>query len=179
MRNLTFLSSWQDSPSPASITFFPGSCSSIGNTRAALAFLAAAITANIALDFLFIGVLGFGTGGAAAATILSQLFSAVCCFLYLRDTYPGLLCRRDDIGAHRDLMARTLRFGLISALQASSLYIGKILVQGSVNTLGTLGSPPTRPRPELKASQTPSATAAGTPSPSWSPRTLEPETMTG
>ena len=118
---------------------FSGILRSIGNTRAALAFLAAAITANIALDFLFIGVLGFGTGGAAAATILSQLFSAVCCFLYLRDTYPGLLCRRDDIGAHRDLMARTLRFGLISALQASSLYIGKILVQGSVNTLGTPG----------------------------------------
>lgn len=118
---------------------FSGILRSIGNTKAALAFLAAAITANIALDFLFIGVLGFGTGGAAAATILSQLFSAVCCFLYLRDTYPGLLCRRDDIGAHRDLMARTLRFGLISALQASSLYIGKILVQGSVNTLGTPG----------------------------------------
>ena len=36
-------------------------------------------------------------------------------------------------------MIHTLRYGLISALQASSLYIGKILVQGSVNTLGTPG----------------------------------------
>ena len=86
---------------------------------------------NIALDFLFIGILRLGTGGAAAATILSQFFSAICCFLYLRDTYPGLLCRREDIGAHKDLMIHTLRYGLISALQASSLYIGKILVQGS------------------------------------------------
>ena len=74
-----------------------------------------------------------------ASTILSQFFSAICCFLYLRDTYPGLLCRREDIGAHKDLMIHTLRYGLISALQASSLYIGKILVQGSVNTLGTPG----------------------------------------
>ena len=112
---------------------------SIGNTRVALSFLAAAITVNIALDFLFIGILRLGTGGAAAATILSQFFSAICCFLYLRDTYPGLLCRREDIGAHKDLMIHTLRYGLISALQASSLYIGKILVQGSVNTLGTPG----------------------------------------
>ena len=112
---------------------------SIGNTRVALSFLAAAITMNIALDFLFIGILRLGTGGAAAATILSQFFSAICCFLYLRDTYPGLLCRREDIGAHKDLMIHTLRYGLISALQASSLYIGKILVQGSVTTLGTPG----------------------------------------
>ncbi len=118
---------------------FSGILRSIGNTKAALAFLAAAIAANIALDFLFIGVLSFGIGGAAAATILSQLFSVICCFLYLRDTYPELLCHRDDIGVHTDLMARTLHFGLISALQASSLYIGKILVQGSVNTLGTPG----------------------------------------
>ena len=118
---------------------FSGILRSIGNTKAALIFLAAAITANIGLDFLFIGYLGFGTAGAAAATILSQLFSAICCFLYLRDTYPGLLCRRDDFGIHTCLISRTLRFGLISALQASSLYIGKILVQGSVNTLGTPG----------------------------------------
>lgn len=118
---------------------FSGILRSVGNTKAALVFLAAAITVNIGLDFLFIGVLDFGTAGAAAATILSQLFSAVCCFFYLKDNYPGLLCRRDDLGFHSNLVSRTLRFGLISALQASSLYIGKILVQGSVNTLGTPG----------------------------------------
>ena len=39
-------------------------------------------------------------------------------------------------------MIHTLRYGLISALQASSLYIGKILVQGSVNVpLGEDGLP--------------------------------------
>ena len=94
---------------------------------------------NIALDFLFIGIIGIGTAGAAAATVLSQLFSAVCCFLYLRDNYPGLLFQKEDLGVHTELMSQSLHFGLISALQASSLYIGKILVQGSVNTLGTPG----------------------------------------
>ena len=34
---------------------------SIGNTRVALSFLAAAITMNIALDFLFIGILGISS----------------------------------------------------------------------------------------------------------------------
>ena len=151
---------------------------SIGNTRVALSFLAAAITMNIALDFLFIGILRLGTGGAAAATILSQFFSAICCFLYLRDTYPGLLCRREDIGAHKDLMIHTLRYGLISALQASSLYIGKILVQGSVNTLGTPGIAAYTAATRIEGFAT-SCKAEEMRSPSWSPRILGPEIMTG
>ena len=118
---------------------FSGVLRSIGDTKAALIFLAAAITMNIALDFLFIGIIGIGTAGAAAATVLSQLFSAVCCFLYLRDNYPGLLFQKEDLGVHTELMSQSLHFGLISALQASSLYIGKLLVQGSVNTLVTPG----------------------------------------
>ena len=36
-------------------------------------------------------------------------------------------------------MGRTLTFGFSSALHQSSLYIGKIFVQGAVNTLGTPG----------------------------------------
>ncbi len=118
---------------------FSGVLRSIGDTKAALIFLAAAITMNIALDFLFIGIIGIGTAGAAAATVLSQLFSAVCCFLYLRDNYPGLLFQKEDLGVHTELMSQSLHFGLISALQASSLYIVRSLVQGSVNTLGTPG----------------------------------------
>ena len=100
-------------------------------------------------------------------------------FLYLRDTYPGLLCRREDIGAHKDLMIHTLRYGLISALQASSLYIGKILVQGSVNTLGTPGIAAYTAATRIEDSRIPSVTAEEMRSPSWSPRILEPEIMTG
>ena len=118
---------------------FSGILRSIGNTRAALCFLALAITANVGLDFLFIAGLSTGTAGAAAATVLSQLFSAVCCFFYIRKTYPNLHCYRTDIGLHRDLISQTFRYGITSAMQASSLYLGKILVQGAVNTLGTPG----------------------------------------
>lgn len=112
---------------------------SVGDTKAGLCFLAAAITANVLLDFLFIAGFGMGTAGAAAATVLSQLFSAACCFFYLKKLYPDLLCRKEDIGFHKELISRTLQYGITSAMQASSLYVGKILVQGTVNTLGTPG----------------------------------------
>lgn len=118
---------------------FSGILRSIGDTRAALLFLAVSIVSNVILDCFFIAGLRMGTGGAAAATVLSQLFSAVCCFLYIKRNYPFLLCRREDFGFHKELLGRTIKFGVTSALQESSLYIGKILVQGAVNTLGTPG----------------------------------------
>lgn len=118
---------------------FSGILRSIGNTRAALYFLAIAIAANVILDCLFIAGFHAGTAGAAAATVLSQLLSAICCFFYIKIQYPDLLCRREDFGLHLELLSQTLRFGITSALQESSLYIGKILVQGAVNTLGTPG----------------------------------------
>ena len=36
----------------------------------------------------------------------------------------------------RALLSRTVRFGAVAALHQSSVYIGKLLVQGAVNTLG-------------------------------------------
>ena len=112
---------------------------SIGNTKAGLYFLLLAIIANIILDIVFIANLGMGTAGATAATVIAQCLSAVCCFFYLKKFYPELICTRDDIGVHRELLSRTVQYGITSAMQASSLYIGKILVQGAVNTLGTPG----------------------------------------
>jgi len=118
---------------------FSGILRSVGNTRAALYFLAVAIAANVGLDLLFIASFHMGTAGAAGATVLAQFFSAVCCFFYLKRNYPELLCGRKDFGLHRELIRQTFTFGISSALQESSLYIGKILVQGAVNTLGTPG----------------------------------------
>lgn len=125
------------------VTYFynllSGILRSIGNTKAALCFLAAAIGANVLLDWLFIAVLHTGTAGAAAATVLSQSLSALLCFLYIKRSIPDLLCRRADFGFHRELAVKTFHYGISCALQQSSLYIGKILVQGAVNTLGTAG----------------------------------------
>ncbi len=118
---------------------FSGILRSVGNTKAALYFLAIAIVSNVILDFLFIAGFHMGTAGAAGATILSQLFSAICCFFYIKVNYGELLCRKEDIGLYPSLIKQTIKFGTTSALHESSLYIGKILVQGAVNTLGTPG----------------------------------------
>lgn len=109
----------------------------VGNTGAALWFLLLSVCVNAVLDYVLVRVMGIA--GAAWATVAAQLLSALCCWQYLRRRYPELLCTKADAGRHQLLIRDTLRFGMTSALHQSSLYIGKLLVQGSVNLLETPG----------------------------------------
>jgi len=124
-------------------TYFYNLCSAmlsaIGDTRASTFFLFIAVTANAVLDYLFVGRFNFGIAGAAWATVLSQLLSAFCCLVYIFRRDRDLICTRYDFGFERKLVKRTLVFGFTSAMHQSSLYIGKIAVQGAVNLLGTAG----------------------------------------
>lgn len=116
-----------------------GMLRAIGDTRAATFFLFVSVVVNAVADYLFVGVWQMGIGGAAWATVLSQLLAAICCVVYILRRDRDLICTRYDIGFERGLVKRTLSFGCTSALHQSSLYIGKIFVQGAVNLLGTPG----------------------------------------
>ena len=116
-----------------------GMLRAIGDTRAATFFLFVSVAVNAAADYLFVGMWRMGISGAAWATVLSQLLAALCCILYIFKRDRDLICTRYDIGFDRSLVRRTLSFGCTSALHQSSLYIGKIFVQGAVNLLGTPG----------------------------------------
>lgn len=108
-----------------------------GNTKAAFLFLAAAIITNIVLDLLFIAKARMGTAGAALATVLAQLLSVLLCIIYMKNRYPELLFTGKDMHFDRAMAKKTLSFSFAAALHQSSLYIGKLLIQGTVNTLGT------------------------------------------
>lgn len=109
----------------------------VGNTAAALGILFVAMTLNIGLDLLFVAWYGWGIQGAAWATIIAQALSALLCFAYVKRVLPELLFRREDVKMDWELLKKSAVFGLLSALHQSSLYIGKLLVQGAVNSVGT------------------------------------------
>ena len=110
---------------------------SVGRANAALAVLAGAVTVNLALDVWFVAGLGLGIAGAAWATAASQTVSAVLCILYLRRAMPEAMITHADCRVDAELLRRTAHYGFVTALHQSSLYIGKLLVQGAVNTGGT------------------------------------------
>ncbi len=109
----------------------------IRRAMAALMALAVAVTVNVGLDVLFAAHFGWGIAGAAWATAASQAISAVICLLYLCRVTPHLLFTRADCRMDAPLLRRTARYSFVTGLHQSSLYIGKLLVQGAVNTGGT------------------------------------------
>ena len=106
----------------------------VGNTRAALGFLALSMGANLILDLALVP--SMGTAGAALATVLAQALAAVLCVAYLRLRFPALMFHREDMVMDLPLLKRTARFSFVTALHMCNLYIGKLLVQGAVNSLG-------------------------------------------
>ena len=111
----------------------------IGDTKASFYFLVFAVILNIPLDFLCISALGMGVCGAAFATVLSQLLAAAGSFIWLKGKNPELICKREDFGWYPVILKQVMKLGVFTALNNSSLYIGKLLVQGAVDTLGTQG----------------------------------------
>lgn len=109
----------------------------IGRANAALMVLAAAVTVNVALDYCFVARFQLGIASTAWATAASQAISAVLCILYLRRKAPELIFARADCRMDGELLKQTAHFSFVTALHQSSLYTGKLLVQGAVNTGGT------------------------------------------
>lgn len=122
-------------------TFFYNLCAAalraVGNTRYALFFLMIAVAVNVGLTFVLVVPLGWGVTGAAWATVFSQGLSAVLCMAYIKKKLPFLVPTREDMRYDGALLKKTITFASLSAMHQSSLYIGKTLVQGAVNLLGT------------------------------------------
>ena len=109
----------------------------LGDSRTPLYFLVAAALANIALDVLFMRVLGTGVEGAAYATVLSQGLSGLACLVYMWRCVPLLRLSRDDLRPDLRRMVVIANVGVPMGAQFSITAIGTIMVQGAVNSLGT------------------------------------------
>lgn len=107
----------------------------VGDTKAALYFLLLSLGYNLAAAWLLVAVLQMGITGAALATTSAQLLSALLCFCYIKKRRPFLVIRREDMRIDRALVHRTSSYAAVAALQQSSLYLGKLLVQGAVNQI--------------------------------------------
>ena len=114
----------------------------IGNTRAALYFLLISLGYNLAAAWLLVAVLKLGIMGTALATASAQLLSTLLCLLYIRRKLPFLTITRQDMCMDPVLIRRTSSYAAVAALQQSSLYLGKLLIQGAVNSISLTSSAP-------------------------------------
>ena len=109
----------------------------IGDSKRPLYFLMASCFTNIVLDLLFVVALDMEVAGAALATILSQLVSAVLVIAVLTRTSQSYRLDVKKLKIESFLVKRIVQIGLPAGLQSVMYNVSNIIIQSSVNTLGT------------------------------------------
>lgn len=110
----------------------------IGDSKRPLYFLIAASLVNIVLDVVFIAVFGWGVAGAALATVLSQVASAVLtlrCIAGSEGT-PWHI-RAEKLRLHTEVLAAICMIGIPAAAQSAMYNVSNMLIQSSMNSFGT------------------------------------------
>lgn len=77
----------------------------LGDSTRPLLFVAVACVTNMVLDYLMVGPLNMGAGGAALASIISQALSVALAILYLRRIHFSFDFRPSSFRLHRDKAA--------------------------------------------------------------------------
>lgn len=109
----------------------------VGDTKKPLYFLIAASVCNIVLDLLLVVGLDMRVLGAALATVISQLLSAVlvvACLLRAKGE-PYQLAPR-ELRINRASLQHILAMGVPAALQSMTYSCSNILIQAVINSFG-------------------------------------------
>ncbi len=109
----------------------------LGNSKLPLVFLIISALLNIVLDLVFIVGFGMGAKGAAVATVIAQGVSGILCLFYIIAKIPILHLKREDLNVGSTIYKNQLRIGVPMALQYSITAIGTMMVQSSLNILGS------------------------------------------
>ncbi|MBS6517282.1 MAG: MATE family efflux transporter [Clostridium sp.] len=108
----------------------------VGDSKAPLCVLIFTTVVNVALDLLLVGFFGMGVYGAAIATVAAQAVSALALLSYLFFRARFLWIPLSELKIDRKFLKKTIDFSSVSALQQTMLYLGRLLVQSGINSLG-------------------------------------------
>lgn len=125
---------------PASLVYNYGAAvmRADGDTRRPLTYLTVSGILNVALNLLFVTVLGRNVDGVAYATVASQYLSAVL-------VVAALIIRRDvcrfepgKMKIRRSSLLQIVRIGLPAGIQGSLFSISNVMIQSSINSFGSV-----------------------------------------
>lgn len=108
-----------------------------GDTKTPLYYMTASGILNVCLNLTFVLVLKLGIAGVAIATIISQLFSALLVLRKLTLTNEAIKLEIKKMKIYRARLIRILRIGVPSAIQTSCFCFSNLVIQSSINSLGT------------------------------------------
>ncbi len=109
----------------------------LGDSKTPVYFLLLSSALNIFLDLFLILVIPLGVAGAAIATVISQAASGIICLIYMVGHFPILRFRPEERQIQLARWKTLLANGVPMGLQYSITAIGSVILQTSVNTLGS------------------------------------------
>lgn len=125
-------------PFTISYNVLSGFIRALGDSKQPFYFLIASSLVNIVLDFILIIGFGMGVEGAGFATMLSQAFASVLCWLYIKKHMTILIPQGSERAYDDRKVGRLLNNGIPMGLQFSITAIGTIMLQSANNALGTV-----------------------------------------
>jgi putative MATE family efflux protein len=117
-----------------------GMLRAIGNSFMPLVFLIISAILNIFLDILFITKFNLGIKGAAIATVISQLISALLCLIYIFIKAKILIpsFKKRHFKFEKNIYKELLGQGLSMAFMSSLVSSGTVILQSAINSFGTI-----------------------------------------
>lgn len=109
----------------------------VGDARRPLYYLVVCCLLNIVLDLLFVAGFHLGVAGAAIATALANLVSALLVLVQLGRTKAAYQLHPRQIRIHRATLLHILGIGVPAAIESSMYALSNLLIQVPINNLGT------------------------------------------
>lgn len=117
---------------------FVGILQAVGDSRHPLYYLMISSVINLVLDIVFIENFHTGVGGAALATVISQVFSAILCLIQLLRTHESYRLSITKIRFDSKMLKQIIRIGLPSGVQNSIIAFANVVVQSYINAFGEM-----------------------------------------
>ena len=107
----------------------------MGDSKSPMYFIAVACVVNIVLDYLFMGVLDFGSAGAALGTTISQAVSVAVSLLVILKR-KSIVLERQNFKLKRVVMGKILKIGVPIAFQDGLIQVAFIVITIIANQRG-------------------------------------------
>jgi len=109
----------------------------VGDSKRPLYYLIVCCIINIVLDVLLVVVIPLGIAGAAIATVIAQLVSAVLVTRALMTSYGILKLNLREIRFDTSTLNLELRIGFPGGIQSCMYSLSNIIIQAAINNFGT------------------------------------------
>ena len=118
--------------------YFASYLRAIGNSVIPLVFLAVSSLLNIILDLWFVIGFKMGVAGAAEATVVAQYLSGLGIMLYTLICYKRVHVIWKISCLKKERISEIVSFSMLTCIQQSVMNLGILMVQGLVNSFGTV-----------------------------------------